>query len=291
MNAGAPLLSPTFLAKLAALTVRARKRGAGVRKGQRRSIRRGQSMEFADHRAYVPGDDLRHLDWHLYGRLDQLFVKLFEEKEDRTVQIFVDASSSMEGDKLHVARQVGAALAFVALGSMDRVCVADFAAGLKRVRPPVRGRSAIHGIFRHMIEVDAEGESDLVKALRGYPRRQGKGIGILLSDLLLPQGYEEGLKRLMYLDLELYVFHVVSPAELRPDLSGDIMLVDAEDGTEVPLTVDEAVLDRYERTVRRYIDGARDACHKLGIQHTVLNADVDVESFVMGALRRQGMLL
>lgn len=291
MSTGAPLLSPSFLAKLAALTVQSRRRGAGVRKGERRSIRRGQSMEFADHRAYVPGDDLRHLDWHLYGRLNQLFVKLFEEKEDRTVQIFVDASASMEGDKLHAARQVGAALAFVALGSMDRVCVADFAEGLKRVRPPVRGRSSIHGIFRHMIEVDPGGESDLVQALRGYPRRQGKGIGILLSDLLFPQGYEEGLKRLLYLDLELYVFHVVSPAELRPDLTGDILLVDAENGTEVPLTVDDRVLERYERTVRRYIDGARDTCRRLGIHHAMLQADVDVESFVMGSLRRQGMLL
>jgi len=291
VSAGAPLLSPSFLAKLATLTVRSRRRGAGVRKGERRSIRRGQSMEFADHRAYVPGDDLRHLDWHLYGRLEQLFVKLFEEKEDRTVQIFVDASASMEGDKLHVARQVGAALAYVALGSMDRVCVADFADGLKRVRPPVRGRSAIHGIFRHMREVEPSGESDLVQALRAYPRRQGKGIGILLTDLLFPEGYDEGLKRLLYLDLELYVFHVISPAELRPDLTGDILLVDAEDGSEVPLTVDDRVLERYERTVRRYIDGARDTCRRLGIHHALLEADVDVEDFVMSALRRQGMLL
>ena len=291
MTAGAPLLSPSFLAKLAALTVKSRRRGAGVRKGERRSIRRGQSLEFADHRAYVPGDDLRHLDWHLYGRLNQLFVKLFEEKEDRTVQIFVDASASMEGDKLHVARQVGAALAYVALGSMDRVCVADFAEGLKRVRPPSRGRSAIHGIFQHMLEVTPGGESDLVNSLRSYPRRQGKGIGILLSDLLFPQGYDEGLKRLMYLDLELYVFHVVSPAELRPDLTGDIMLVDAEDGTEIPLTVDDAVLERYERTVRKYLDGARETCRRLGIHHSLLMADVDIEHFIMGALRREGMLL
>ncbi len=126
MSAVGPLLSPSFLAKLDTLTLRARRRGAGVRRGERKSIRRGQSMEFADHRAYVPGDDLRHLDWHLYGRLESLFVKLFEEREDRTVQVFVDASGSMKGDKLHAARQVGAALSYVALGSMDRVCIADF---------------------------------------------------------------------------------------------------------------------------------------------------------------------
>ncbi len=285
------LLSPTFLAKLATLTVRARRKGAGVRRGERRSIRRGQSQEFADHRAYVPGDDLRHLDWHLLGRLDQLFIKLFEEREDRTVQVFVDASASMQGDKLQVARQVGAALAFVALGSMDRVCVADFAEGLKRLRPPVRGRSAIHAIFQHLTEVAPEGETDLVQALRTYPRRQGKGIGILLTDFLYPGGYEEPLKRLLHLDLELYAFHVVSPSELRPDLDGDILLVDLEDGSEVPLTVDDEVLDRYERTVLAYCDGVESFCRRMGIGYARLEADTDVEAFVMGTLRRQGMIL
>jgi len=291
VSAEAPLLSPSFLAKLATLTMRSRRRGAGIRKGERRSIRRGQSQEFADHRAYVPGDDLRHLDWHLYARLDSLFVKLFEEKEDRTVQIFVDASASMEGDKLHAARQVGAALAYVALGNQDRVCVADFAEGLKRVRPPVRNRSSIHGILRHLVEVAPEGESDLVRALKAYPRRQGSGIGILLTDFLYPGGYEEALKRLLHLRMELYAFHVISPAELRPDLDGDILLVDMEDGTEVPMTVDDDVLDRYERTVRQYAKGIEDTCQKLGIHYTLLQADVDIEQFVMGALRRQGLLL
>ena len=285
------LLSPSFLAKLATLTMRARRRGAGVRKGERRSIRRGQSLEFADHRAYVPGDDLRHLDWHLLGRLDALFVKLFEEKEDRTIQIFVDASASMQGDKLQVARQVGAALAFVALGNMDRVCVADFAAGLRRVRPPVRGRSGIHAVVRHMLEVLPEGETDLVKALRSYPRRQGTGIGIVLSDLLFREGYSEPLERLLHLDIELYVFHVISPSELRPDLGGDILLVDLEDGSEVPLTVDDDVLDRYERTVRSYIEGAEAFCRRMGIGYSLLEADTDVESYVMNTLRRQGLLL
>jgi len=291
VSSDAPLLSPTFLAKLATLTVTARRRGAGVRKGERRSIRRGQSQEFADHRAYVPGDDLRHLDWHLLGRLDQLFIKLFEEREDRTVQVFVDASASMQGDKLHVARQVGAALAYVALGSMDRVCVADFAEGLKRLRPPVRGRSAIHAVIRHMVEVETGGETDLVRALRSYPRRQGTGIGILLTDFLYPGGYEEPLKRLLHLDLELYAFHVISPAELRPDLSGDILLVDVEDGSEVPLTVDDDVLDRYERTVRKYCEGVEAFCTRMGVGYARLEADTDVEQFVMGTLRRQGMLL
>jgi uncharacterized protein (DUF58 family) len=290
VSAEPPLLSPTFLAKLATLTMRSRIRAAGVRKGERRSIRRGQSQEFADHRAYVPGDDLRHLDWHLFARLDSLFVKLFEEREDRTVQIFVDASASMEGDKLHVARQVAAAMAYVALGNQDRVCLADFAQGLKRLRPPVRNRASIHGVLRHLEEVEPSGESDLVRALKAYPRRQGSGIGILMSDLLFTSGYEEALKRLLHLRMELYVFHVLSPAELRPDLEGDILLVDMEDGTEVPLTVDDDVLDRYERTVRQYAKGIEDTCQRLGIRYTLLEADVDVEQFVMGALRRQGLL-
>ncbi len=291
MSAPGPLLSPSFLAKLDTLTLRARRRRAGVRRGERRSIRRGQSLEFADHRAYVPGDDLRHLDWHLLGRLDALFVKLFEEREDRTVQIFVDASGSMRGDKLDAARRVGAALAYVALGSMDRVSIADFAAELRRVRPPARGRSAVHGLFRHLGEIEGEGASDLGRALRSYPRRPGAGIGIVLSDLLFPGGYEEGLRRLLYLDLEIHLFHVMSPAELRPDLEGDVLLLDVETGDEVPLTVTDEVLRRYERTVRAYAEGVEESCKRLGIRYALLQADVDVESFVLGALRRQGLLL
>jgi hypothetical protein len=146
-------------------------------------------------------------------------------------------------------------------------------------------------LFQHLTEIEGDGNSDLTRALKTYPRRAGKGIGILLSDLLFPSGYDEGLKRLLHLDLELHVFHVMSPAELRPDLDGDILLLDAETGDEVPLTVTDEVLQRYERTVRAYAEGIEQNCKRLGIGYSLLLADVDVESFVMGALRRQGMLL
>lgn len=92
------------------------RRGAGVTAGARPSIRRGRSQEFADHRPYVPGDDLRFLDWHWYGRLDTLWIKSFEEEEDRVIQCLVDCSASMQGDKLAYARQLAGALAFLALG-------------------------------------------------------------------------------------------------------------------------------------------------------------------------------
>ncbi len=110
------LLPASLLDRLAALTLRARRRGAGVTTGGRKSPRRGRSQEFADHRPYVPGDDLRFLDWHLYGRLDALWIKLFEEEEDRVVQCLVDCSASMQGEKLAYARQLAGAMAFLALG-------------------------------------------------------------------------------------------------------------------------------------------------------------------------------
>jgi uncharacterized protein (DUF58 family) len=127
------LLDPEFLTKLEQLELVCRKIFAGRMKGERRSKRKGTSVEFADHRNYTAGDDLRHLDWNVYGRLDRLFLKLFLEEEDLHLSVLLDTSQSMDfGDptKLHYGRQVAAALAFIALVNHDRVRLDAFSSGL-----------------------------------------------------------------------------------------------------------------------------------------------------------------
>ena len=176
-----PLLPAALLQKLTALTLRADRRGSGVRGGERRSVRRGQSQEFADHRPYVPGDDLRFLDWHLYGRLDALWVKLFEEEDDRNVQIILDSSSSMEGDKLEYCRQIAAALAWVALGRSDRVAVASISDELASYLAPVRGRGSARRVFHTLEQVRPSGETDPARALQAYPRHRGSGLVLLFQ--------------------------------------------------------------------------------------------------------------
>ncbi len=284
------LLSPDFLKRLAALTLRSRKRGSGVRAGERRSNRRGQSQEFADHRPYVPGDDLRFLDWHLYGRLDSLWVKLFEEEEDRVVQLLLDCSSSMEGEKLEYARRVAAALGFVALGHNDRVTVAGLTDAVASYAPPRRGRRATKLVFDTLEQVHPGGGSDPGRALSKFPRQRGTGIALLFTDFLYPEGPDAALRNLVARGNEVHVFHIVSPAELRPAIDGDLVLVDAESGEELAISVDENTLDRYESTVHAWAEEMEITARRLGIGYTRVLTSTPLEEFVLKDLRRTGVV-
>src|SRR5437870_11323938 len=183
-----PLLEPHFLARLEQLELVSRKIFLGRMKGERRSKRKGQSVEFADYRNYVVGDDLRHLDWNLYARLDKLFIRLFMEEEDLHVYILVDNSLSMDfgtPSKLHYARQVAAALAFIGLVNMDRVVVEVFNDRLTQSLPPARGRRSLWRVFDFLQQIEPAGPSDLRAALRTFSlKSSGKGIVVLLSDFM-----------------------------------------------------------------------------------------------------------
>lgn len=284
------LLPAALRQKLSALALSTGRRGTGVRAGEHRSRRRGQSQEFADHRPYVPGDDLRFLDWHLYGRLDALWVKLFEEEDDRNVVVLLDCSASMEGVKLEHARQVAAALAWVALGRADRVTVAGLAERLEHYAPPRRGRGSAQSVFRTLEQIHPGGETDLAKAVAAFPRQRGSGLALLFTDFLYPDGPDAALRRLRSRGLEVHALHVLSPTDLRPDLQGDVVLIDAETGAELAVTVDEEVLDRYEATMRAWADEMQTTCRRLGVGYSRLHTDVPVEEVVLRDLRREGLI-
>ena len=284
------LLDPNLLARLSNLALRSRKRGSGVRLGSRRSRRRGQSQEFADHRPYVAGDDLRFLDWHLYGRLDTLWVKLFEEEEDRVVQVLLDASSSMAGEKLDYARKVAAALGFVALAGTDRVSVAALSDHLAHYAPPRRGRGQRAGVFAALESIEAAGTTDLARALAKLPRQRGMGIGLLFTDFLYQEDPETVLRRLLARGMELHVFQVLSPVDIRPDVDGDLTLVDAETGEELTVSVSEDVLDRFERSARAWCEVVEQTCARLGVGYSRVLTTVPVEDFVLRELRAAGLL-
>lgn len=284
------LLEPGFMKRLSALKLRSKRRAAGVRVGERKSIRRGQSQEFADHRPYVPGDDLRFLDWHLYARLDSLWVKLFEEESDRTVQVLMDCSASMQGVKLEYAKQAAAALSFVALGRSDRVVVAGLNDRLAHYSPPRRGRGSAKALFDSLITIEASGETHIPRALAAFPRQRGAGIGLFFTDFLFEDGVESALKRLLSRGVELHAFHVFSPSEIRPRLRGDLLLVDQETGEEMPFTANAETLKRYTETVLGWADDVEAHCRRLGVGYSRLITEVPVEDLVMSDLRKQGVV-
>ena len=183
-----PLLDAHFLARLEQLELVSRKIFLGHMKGERRSKRKGQSVEFADYRNYVKGDDLRFLDWNLYARLDRLFIRLFLEEEDLHFHILIDSSLSMDfgkPTKLHYAKQVAAALAFVGLVNMDRVVVEAFNERSTQCLPAVRGRKSLWRVLDFLQKVEAGGPGNLREALRVFSMKSsGKGIVVLLSDFM-----------------------------------------------------------------------------------------------------------
>lgn len=284
------LLSPKFLQRLSALRLRSNRRAAGVRVGERKSIRRGQSQEFADHRPYVPGDDLRFLDWHLYGRLDTLWVKLFEEESDRTLQILMDCSASMQGEKIEYAKKVAGALSFVALGHSDRVVVAGLNEALSLYSPARRGRRATKDLFDTLVSIQADGKTNIPKAYNAVPRQQGASIRLFFTDFLFEEGVELTLKKLQSRGGELHVFHLFSPFELRPSLHGDVLLVDQETGEEMAFSANPQMLKKYAENVRQWADEVEAKCRKQGVGYSRLVTSVPVEELVMDDLRKQGIV-
>src|SRR3954447_1543759 len=224
-----PLLDPQFLARLEQLELVSRKIFLGRMKGERRSKRKGQSVEFADYRNYVVGDDLRFLDWNLYARLDRLFIRLFMEEEDLHFYILLDNSLSMDfgtPSKLRYAKQVAAALGFIGLVNMDRVVVEAFNDRLVQSLPPARGRRSLWRLLDFLQKIEPAGPSDLRRALRTFSLKcSGKGIVVLLSDLMDKGGYEDALRYLVARQLNIYVIQVLSQEEIDPEVVGDLRLV------------------------------------------------------------------
>ena len=288
------LLSPELLAQLERLELVTRKVFRGRMKGERRSRRRGQSVEFADFRNYVPGDDLRFIDWNLYARLEKLFLKLFLEEEDLHFYALIDASASMdfgEPTKLHFAKQLAASLGFIGLCRADRVKIEALGAARTQPGPVLRGRQSLWRMLEYVERVEPGLNLPLATSVKDFClRNSGKGILVLISDLMDKSGYESALRFLLAQDLDVYVIHVLSPEELEPAVKGDLKLVDCEDHDIAEITVSRPLLDRYRRTLAAFIDGAREFCTRRGIKYLMTSTQTPVDQLVSNYLRQRGLV-
>lgn len=288
------LLDTDFLARLDALDVFSRKILQGKLRGERRSKRRGQSVEFADHRPYVVGDDLRFIDWNIYGRLEQLFLKLFMEEQDLTVHVAIDVSASMgtgEPPKDKTIRKLAAALGYVGLVNNNRVTVSSFADGVVGQLSNLRGRQCVGQLADFLLNQQSDGPSDFEKACRQLVSgRIGAGLMIVLSDFLFKEGFEDGLGQLISRRYDLYAIQTLSPHELSPELTGDLRLIDAEDADEAEITVSGALLEYYKRTLAAYCNDVKAFCTRRGAAYALVNSADPVEAFVLNYLRRVGLL-
>lgn len=289
-GAGADLLfDEAFLRRLEQLELASRRLTAGRMKGERRSVRRGQSVEFADYRNYSAGDDLRQLDWNVYARLERLFIKLFVEEEDVTVHVLVDASRSMdfgEPNKLTFARRAAGALAYLGLAHLDRVSVAFLGEGRAISLRPLRGKARVFEVFRFLSEPRAERLTGLAAAARDYASRiRGRGPLILVSDLLDP-GYLDALRDLAGTRCQLSVLHLLAPEELDPDVPPDARLVDNETGHGIEVTGDDDLVDRYRARLAEWQEELAQFCARRGGSYVSVPSDLDLADLLFDVLRR-----
>lgn len=289
-----PILSPELLAKLETLELVSRKIFRGRMKGERRSTRKGQSVEFADFRDYVPGDDLRKVDWNTYARLDRLFLKLFLEEEDLHFYALIDASRSMtfgEPSKLDYARRLAAALAFVGLVRGDRVKIEPLSQPRGAPSPAFRGRRSLWRMLDHVEAIEPGEPASLAAGVKNFClRNSGKGIVVLLSDLMDKEGFEPALRYLAAQQMDVCVIQILAAEELDPDLQGDLRLIDCEDGDAAEITVSAALMDRYKRTLAAFVDAARQYCVRRGMNYWMARSETPVEDLITGFLRTRGLV-
>jgi uncharacterized protein (DUF58 family) len=287
------LLSPELLHQLERMELVSRKIFRGRMKGERRSRRKGQSVEFADFRNYVHGDDLRFIDWNMYARLEKLFLKLFLEEEDLHFYALIDASASMEfGDptKLHYAKQLAAALGFIGLCRADRVRIEPLSSA-KKQSPVLRGRRNLWRMLDHLNSIQAGENVPLGEGIKNFClRNSGKGIVVLISDLMDKAGYEPAFRFLVAQEMDVYVVQVLSPEETRPEVTGDLRLIDCEDADVTEITVSRPLLARYERTLAAFVEGVREFCLRRGMGYVLANTEMPIEQLVSVYLRQWGLV-
>jgi uncharacterized protein (DUF58 family) len=286
---GHDLVAPDFMSQLERLALLSRRSFRGKVKGERRSPRKGSSVEFSDYRPYGAGDDLRYVDWNVYGRLDRLYLKLFVDEEDLCLQLLVDASASMgfgAPPKLRYAMRVAAALGFVGLVNLERVGVAVLRDRVADGFSPTRGRNQVLPLLDFLGRLQPVGRTSLNVALATYALRAREiGLAVVISDLMDPDGYERGLKSLLERRFDVHVIHLLGPDEMQPAFGGDLRLIDAETGEERDLTLDGEALRTYRQRLHDFLERAEGFCRANEVAYHRVVTDTPVEEFMLRQMK------
>lgn len=285
------LFDADFFAKLNLLKLASHIRLDQGQSGGRKSSAKGSSVEFSDFREYLPGDDIRRIDWNVYGRLDKLYIKQFMEEKEAWYHIFLDASGSMkygEQKKSVMAQRLAAVFVWLVLGQLDRVEVLTFQGGSLGKTSPVIGRGSFQKLLRELEQVSFGGTTRINGAVRRSNLR-GKGICILISDFLEDDGLEDALRYMAYKRQEVYLIQVLAREELEFDEEGTLELLDMEDGGSVRVTMNRQSIRMYRETLESHNSRLQRMAKRYGCVYQQVAADDDLEKIVFEALKQKGL--
>jgi uncharacterized protein (DUF58 family) len=285
------LTDPSFIRRLDSLYLLARKVLGGSLQADRKSIKKGTGTTFADYSEYYYGADYRAIDWRVYGRFESLVIKLFELEEDATIYLLLDSSRSMESKYLY-ARKLAAALGYIALRSLDRLAVYGMADTLAPLMESCRG-SAKTLQFLRALETSSTfgGNTQFSSCARVFQaRHHRRGLVIVLSDFLFPEGFEEGLQYLQFHKHEVYCLQIQDENDTQCHLKGDIELQCVETGQCKRVTISPREARRYQKAVIDWNERLRVCCAQNGIGLTSTTTTPSFETVIQDMLRRGGLV-
>jgi uncharacterized protein (DUF58 family) len=286
------LLDPRFVARLERLAILMRHRTAGTYAGEHRSRGHGASIDFADWRPYVAGDDFRRIDYQIYARLDRLLIRLYEAEEELLVRVVLDASASMgfEG-KGEYAKQVAAALVYLAAARRNRCRVWVLSDSEMQPGPWARSREGALALFGWLEGVEPRGEGRLAPALRRMASAGGlPGMTVVISDLL-DEDWEAALRTLAGPRAEAAVIHLLSGVERDPSERGDLLLVDSESPqASLEVSMSDAVLRQYRQRAESWLRAVAETCRRRGIRYAIADPAQPLESLILRSLRAEGLV-
>ena len=288
-----------FLKKLEYLSLLSKRVFKGQLLAQKRTKQTGGGVEFSDHREYIHGDDLRYLDWNVYARHGDLLLKRFQEEEDLHVYILLDCSRSMDSsvtepdlkvDKFVFARQLAAALSYIALADLDRISIIGYDDRIRSTLPLMRGKDNVLAVLRHLEGLQTSGEkTDLARVVRDFARRAPRsGLALIISDLYDQSGFRTGIDVLRHQRFETHVIQVHTPAEAEPGLLGDVELFDVESEQIRKVTITERKLKQYEQMFQEFLRDVESYCMTYGLSHTRATTDVPFDEVLLKMMRVAG---
>lgn len=281
-----------FLQKLEYLRIVSRKAFAGRDRSDRLSRARGRGIQFADHRPYAAGDDIRHIDWKAYKRLNRLLLRLFDEEQDLPVYLFIDTSRSMAGaGKFDQARRVAAALCYVGLVHLDRLTIASFSGHLGPEIVPGRGRARIFQVFDRLDALEAGGTTDFYNTFKQFAARsRPRGVVVVISDFLDAGGVEPGLRVLASRGHDVFAVHVGAQQDRQIDALGAVRFVDAESGETRDIDLSPGLAAAYGRAWEAQASELQALCTRYQLAYVRADANEPFEDVIMRTFREGGFL-
>lgn len=280
-----------FLKKLDTIAINVRMLMSEGGGGNRKSRSKGSSVEFSDFREYTMGDDFRRIDWNAYGRFDKLFVKLFMEEQEALINVFVDASKSMDfgvPKKSELALKLAGVLAFLALNNLDRVCINSINKEAFKQSAAVTGRSMFDRCISFLEGISFSGETD-INAIKKKDIRS-RGMSVIISDFFSPDGMEEAVKYLLYKKQDVFLIHVLSSEELNPELEGQVRLLDSETGKVMDVAVTPALLKQYHKKLEAFNSEIKEFCSKMGVSYIQVSSGDSIEKIVFEQFTGVGVI-